>query len=173
MNLLQNIIRKINAKITPPEKYARKMGVNIGRCCFIATKKFGTEPYLVTIGNHCQITNDVQFHTHGGAHVARRRYANFDVFGKIVVEDWAYIGAGTHLMPGVTIGEGALIAGGSVVTKSVPPGEVWGGVPAKRICSVDDYVKKNLPYNTDTKGLSYEEKKKVLLSLPEEKFIKK
>lgn len=44
-----------------------------------------------------------------------------------------WIGAGAIILPGVTIGEDAVIAAGAVVTKSVPSGEVWAGVPARRI----------------------------------------
>lgn len=109
----------------------------------------------------------------GGGHVARRQYPDFDIFGKIVVEDWAYIGSGTHIMAGVTIGEGALVAAGSIVTKSVPANTVVGGNPAKPICTVEEYIAKNLKYNVGTKGLSDEEKKQILLSLPIDKLIVK
>ena len=77
------------------------------------------------------------------------------------------------IMPGVTIGDNVLIAGGSVVTKSIPSNVVVGGNPARYICTVDEYVSRNLKYNTETKGLSKEEKKKFLLSLDENKFISK
>lgn len=45
----------------------------------------------------------------------------------------AWIGAGACLLPGVVVGEGAVIAAGAVVRGMVPPFEVWGGVPAKRL----------------------------------------
>jgi acetyltransferase-like isoleucine patch superfamily enzyme len=45
----------------------------------------------------------------------------------------ATIYAGATVLPGLTIGEGARIGAGAVVTKDVPPGEIWGGVPAKRL----------------------------------------
>lgn len=51
----------------------------------------------------------------------------------IVIEDGASLGAAVTVLPGVTIGEGALIGAGSVVTRDVPPGEIWCGVPAKRV----------------------------------------
>ena len=159
--------------ILPKAKYAQYLGVNIGKNCLISTCKWSTEPYLITIGNNVQVTKDVYFHTHGGAHVARKKYPSFDVFGKIVVEDWAYIGSGSHIMPGVTIGEGALIAACSVVTKSVAKGTVVGGNPARYICDVEEYVKKNMKFDVKAKELSEKEKKSFLLSLPQEKFIQK
>lgn len=45
----------------------------------------------------------------------------------VVIDDYAFLGARSLIMPGVHIGEGAIIAAGSVVTKDIPPGEVWGG----------------------------------------------
>ena len=89
------------------------------------------------------------------------------------MEDYAYIGANSQIMPGVTIGEGAMISAGSIVTRSVPPGEVWGGVPARFICTVEDYYQRNKKFNLSTKGLTPEQKRQVLLSTPDELFIKK
>lgn len=76
-------------------------------------------------------------------------------------------------MPGVTIGEGSIVAAGSVVTKSVPDGMVVGGNPAKIICSVNDYLQRNTKYNLKTKGMSIKNKKRYLLSLNDDVFIKK
>lgn len=45
-------------------------------------------------------------------------------------------------MPGVTTGRGALVAAGSVVTKSVAPGTVVGGNPARYICTIDEYIER-------------------------------
>ena len=159
--------------MSTPEKYARHIGVKIGTNCLIAIRKWSSEPYLVTIGNNVQITIGVSIHTHGGANIIRKSIPDFDAFGKVVINDWAYIGAYAQIMPGVTIGEGAIVAAGSVVTKSVAPHTVVGGNPAKFICTTDDYIKNNEKYNLGTKGLSQAEKRKYLLSLPEDKFIHK
>ena len=60
--------------------------------------------------------------------------ANFE----INVGDKVWIGAGSIILPGVTIGDGAMVAAGSVVTKDVPSRAVVGGNPARVIGSVDD-----------------------------------
>ena len=108
-----------------------------------------------------------------GGHIIRTENPKFDIFGKVVIEDGVYIGAHSQIMPGVRIGEGALVAAGSIVTKSVPPHTIVAGNPARVICTSKDFVERNNKYNVNTYGLSYDMKKQILLNLPEEKFIKK
>lgn len=156
-----------------PEAYARHIGVTIGKNCLINTRNWSSEPYLIYIGNNVQLTHNVHIHTHGGGNAVRHMYPKFDVFGKVIIEDWAYIGCCSQIMPGVTIGKGALVAAGSVVTKSVPPGVVVGGNPAKILCTIEEYIHKNKSYDLSSKGLSAEDKKSLLLSLTDDKFIKK
>ena len=96
-----------------------------------------SEPYLIKIGNNCQITRGVLFFTHGGAGAVRKWYPKFDTFGKITIGDYVYIGCNSIVLPGVTVGNNVLIAAGSVVTKSIPDNVVVGGNPAKIICSIE------------------------------------
>lgn len=66
-----------------------------------------------------------------------------------------------------------MIAAGSIVTKTVPPNSVAAGNPAKVICTVSEYLKRNEVYNLNSKGMSKAEKKKFLLSLSDDRFVKK
>lgn len=161
--------------LTSPEKYARHIGVRIGKNNFISTRNWSSEPYLITIGNNCQITSNVYIHTHGGGQAIRHHCPDFDAYGKVVINDWCYIGANSHIMPGVSIGEGSLVAAGSVVTKSIPPHSVVGGNPAKFICSTEDFFERNKLFNLHTKGkfLNSNDKKMFLMNLSDENFIKK
>lgn len=54
-------------------------------------------------------------------------------FRPINIGHHVWIGTGAIILQGVTIGDGAVVAAGAVVTKDIPPYEVWGGVPAKFI----------------------------------------
>lgn len=174
MKIISNLRKRIIKLFMSPEKYAKFIGVNIGTNNFIPDKDcWSSEPYLITIGNNCAITNGVRIFTHGGARVARMKYPDFDVFGKVTIGDWVYIGTNSLIMPGVTIGDGALIAAGSVVTKSVPSGVVVGGNPAKIISTVDNYIKNNIAFNLNSKRMSNEEKRVFLQQVSEEKFLKK
>ena len=62
-------------------------------------------------------------------------------FGKIIIGSNCFIGARSIILPNVTIGDKSIIAAGSVVTKCVPSGEVWGGNPARYIMKADEYAK--------------------------------
>ncbi len=67
-------------------------------------------------------------------------------------------------MPNVHIGSNVIIGCGAVITKDIPDGEIWGGVPARFIKKIDEYYlqhKKEFDY---TKGYSYTEKKEYLLT---------
>ena len=171
---IKKIIERLQKEIMSPIRYARYVGVKVGNNTFIADKHhWPNEAYLVSVGDNCQITEGVKIFTHGGANVCRDIYPDFDCFGKVTIGNRVYIGSGSKIMPGVTIGDMVLVAGGSVVTKSVPSGVVVGGNPAKIICTIDDYIKRNIKYNTHTKGMSNLLKRNILQSLPEDRFIKK
>lgn len=58
--------------------------------------------------------------------------------GKIVIEGDVTVGANTTVLPGVRIGKGATVSAMSLVNKDIPPGEFWGGVPARRLRGAED-----------------------------------
>lgn len=74
----------------------------------------------VMIGSNVTFTNDV---------FPRAKNKNWKLLRTKVCKG-ASVGAGSTLLPGITIGENALIGAGSVVTKDVPAGEIWVGNPA-------------------------------------------
>ncbi len=156
-----------------PERYARHQGVKIGKKCKIYSRNFGSEPYLVELGDHVQITAGVRFFTHGGSWVFREKYPNFDFFGKIKVGNNVYIGTSAFILPGVTIGNNVIVAAGSIVTKSIPDDAIVGGNPARVIGSVSALEERVLSYNLDCKKMNRQQKKKFLLSVDDSQFIKK
>jgi acetyltransferase-like isoleucine patch superfamily enzyme len=173
MGFLKKLRNRLNRISTSPEKYARKIGVKIGSNCYIQTYNFGSEPYLVTVGNHVQVTENVSFITHGGGWVFRKEIPDMDFFGKITVKDNVYIGTGSCILPGVTIESNVIIAAKTVVTKSIPEGVIVGGNPCRIIGKTEEYKNKILEYNLKTKNLSAEEKRKVLINADENFFLKK
>jgi len=172
MRFFLNIYRRL---FWSAERHARHVGVRVGKNCAIATRSFGSEPYLIEIGDNVQITDGVRFYCHGGARTLRIKFnePKFDFFGKVIVKDNAYIGNCALIMPGVTIGKDCIVGAGAVVTKSVPDGKVVAGNPAKIIGSVDDLYSRMLKFNVNSKGMDPQKKREYLLSLPSDKFITK
>ncbi len=127
------------------ENYFRKKGYKVGYNNRIFIDGLGSEPYLVKIGNHCTITSGVKFITHdGGAWIFREEIPNLNVFGTIEIKDNCFIGICSIILPNVTIGPNSVVGAGSVVTKNVPPNTVVAGVPARIICSINEYKEKCL-----------------------------
>jgi acetyltransferase-like isoleucine patch superfamily enzyme len=127
----------------------KKAGLQIADDCRLLAwpSCFGAEPFLVSIGRHVTITSRVRFITHdGGTWVFRDLPELREVikYGRIIVHDNCFIGFGATILPGVSIGPNSIVAAGAVVARDVPPGEVFGGVPARRICNVDEYAQRSL-----------------------------
>ncbi len=122
-----------------------QIGENVNICshCFIENDvKIGNN---VTIKCGVQVWDGIELEDNVmiGSNVS---FTN-DMYPRAKNKDWkllktrvckgATVGAGSVLLPGITIGEGAFIAAGSVVTKDVPAGELWSGNPAKFYRKVD------------------------------------
>lgn len=99
----------------------KKRGLVIGEGCEILNGyEFGSEPYLVEIGNNVRITRGVNITTHdGGVWVLRHLYpelSDIDCFSRVKIGDNCHIGLNATIMPGVTIGKTAL----SVLVQLLP-----------------------------------------------------
>lgn len=126
-------------------RWLRRQGVRIGSGCRIYTDHFGSEPYLISIGDHCTVTSGVRLVTHDGAcWVLRDEIPNLQDFGPIRIEDNCFIGVNAVILPGVRIGPNSIVAAGAVVNRDVPPGTVVGGVPARVLGSLEDYRRRKL-----------------------------
>lgn len=83
--------------------------------------RWGSEPYLIEIGNNVTITRGVCFVNHdGGAALFRKEHPGLNVFGKIKIVSNVFIGIISIILPGVTIGDNVVIGSGSIVNKNVP-----------------------------------------------------
>jgi len=125
------------------ENYFRKKGYMVGKNNRIFIRDLGSEPYLIKIGNYCIIGSGVQFITHDGAvGLFRDEFPDINIFGKIEVRDKSFIGINSTILPDVLIGPNSIIGAGSIVTKDVLPNTVVAGIPAKVICSIEEYKEK-------------------------------
>ncbi len=105
--------------------YMRAVGARIGRNVMI-NSKFIHDHGLISIGEGSLIGGDAVISAHAaeGGHL---------LLSPIVIGKKCLIGQKSILMPGVEVGDGAVVAAGAIVLKDtkIPPGEVWGGIPAR------------------------------------------
>ncbi len=170
MSIIKKVIKKIefmraknpNQIALLHKKYGVKMG---GNCQIFGGVSFGSEPYLISLGNNVKITANNQFITHdGGINVLRNMdlLPNADKFGQIKVGNNVFIGLRCIIMPGVTIGDNVVIGAGSVVTKDIPSNSVAAGVPCKVIKPISEYYDSLKEVADYTKKMNPKEKKDYL-----------
>jgi acetyltransferase-like isoleucine patch superfamily enzyme len=148
-------------------RYFRKRGAQIGEGCVICVRVLGT-PYLVSLGDHVWISEDVIFHSHdGGTWVLRGKHPTLDVCGHIIIEDNCLIGRGVQLLPNIRIGKNSIVGAGSVVISDIPPNSIVMGVPARPIGSLTKYEercfflwKEQLPPGVNTSEPGWRRKRK-------------
>ncbi len=71
---------------------------------------------------------------------ARRATGEAGASIPVIIEDDVWLGANVVVLKGVTIGAGSIIAANSVVTKSIPPGVVAGGTPARPLVNTSEII---------------------------------
>lgn len=152
-----------------------RLGGKLGKDCEIFPDvEFGSEPYLITIGDHVRVTNGVRFVTHDGGRWVLEETGlierNASKYGEICIGNNVHIGWNAVIMPGVHIGNNCVIGVGAVVTKDVPDNSVVAGVPARVIESLDVYANKFnesaiiFPEDIDFKCPDGDAKRKYIIS---------
>jgi len=108
------------------------------------------DPWNIVIGEHCSIGHRAILDGRVGLHIGDNVNLSTGVWiwtlqhdpqspsfategGPVVIEDYAWVSCRAVILPGVTVGRGAVVAAGAVVTKDVAPYTIVGGVPAKVI----------------------------------------
>lgn len=112
--------------------------IHIGNGTYINRNSLIISDVSVRIGQNCKISwnvtiMDTDMHPLNSKKIKRK---------PVTIGDKAWIGCNSIILKGVNIGEGAVVAAGSVVTKDVPPFTIYGGSPAKYLADVDT---ENLP----------------------------
>lgn len=123
-------------------KKLKKNGLRVGEECWFGNGAFidPTFCFLIEIGNNCTITSNVHILAHDAS---TKKILGYTKIGSVKIGDNVFIGANAIILPGINIGNNSVIAAGAVVSKNVPADEVWGGNPAHKICSIEEYKRKH------------------------------
>lgn len=132
----------------------KKAGIfhNMGDKCYYHPFKLPAEPHLISFGDNVFIATGVTLVTHDMVNAVFSNETGLSLLpkvGKIEIGNNVFIGAKATVMPGVQIGNNCVVAAGAVVTRSIPDGEIWGGVPAKKIGNYEELKRKCIVYNND------------------------
>jgi acetyltransferase-like isoleucine patch superfamily enzyme len=115
-----------------------KAQISIGTNTWISHSSFLSSRQKISIGQQVLIGEFVSIRdsTHSHADLKVPMKSQQDILGSIRIEDDVWIGRGCLLLgtpEGVIIGRGSIIAANSVVSRSIPPMQIWGGAPARFI----------------------------------------
>ncbi len=155
--LIKDIYRKLRFghKATSEDyvNYLRSLGMSIGEDVFfyapLKTLEDTQYPWQISIGNHVKITQGVILLTHDYSWSVMKRVESdgqrgciLGASGNLTIGNNVFIGMNAIVLRGVTIGNDVIIGAGSVVAKDCESGWVYAGNPAKKIISIQDYLKK-------------------------------
>ena len=139
-----------------PMKRAKYLGEkrvfhHVGKNCMVMFRKIPLYPELISLGDNVWIASNVSLITHDVIHhmlnykLRKREFP--ENIGCIEIEDNVFIGANSTVLPNVSIGSDTIIAAGTLVNKSIQRGGVYAGVPARYICSLDEFIEKRKQYS--------------------------
>jgi maltose O-acetyltransferase len=111
-------------------------GVNLPASTWIDTATC----YLISIGDWCGFGQHCLILSHDSQ---MDEFLDAGLVGKVTIHESCHFGSRTVILPGVEIGPRTIVGANSVVAKSLPPDTVCAGIPAKVICSLDDYLKRH------------------------------
>lgn len=139
----------------PGSPFRFEPGVSLGRCEILAGVAFGMYSYMnsgfvrsaVVVGRYCSIGRNVTLGSGVHDHEALSTHPFFKINSnppalrladttrriRVLIGHDVWIGDNAYVMSGVTVGDGAILAAGSIVTKNVEPYSIVGGVPAKHL----------------------------------------
>lgn len=141
MKILKGFLGRMLRNEYPTEELV-KLGLKVGQ-------NFNRRPGCIIDYSHCwliSVGNDVTFapRVHVLAHDAStKKHLGYTKIGLVEIGDNVFIGAGAIILPNTKIGNNCIIGAGSIVSCNIPDNSVAVGNPAKVICSVEQYIKKN------------------------------
>ena len=130
---------------------------SIGNNCSIQKWKLPLHSELVYLHDNVRIASDVRFVTHDIIHkMLNQKYQTIDFIEKvgcIEIMDNVFVGSGSRILYNTKIGSNVIIGSDSLINKDVPDNSVYAGVPARFICTFDEYVEKARQYSDSVREL--------------------
>ena len=139
MNLVKELLYRLRGAYTTEKLVS--MGMRVGRN-FKRLHGVILDPshcWLIEIGDNVTMAPRVHILCHDAS---TKQFLGHTKIGRVTIGDNVFIGAESVVLPGVTIGSNVIIGANSTVTHDVPDGVVVAGSPARRICTLEEYLAK-------------------------------
>jgi maltose O-acetyltransferase len=136
----QRVLRRLRR--TPDLERLQADGLQLGRDVFVGGGTF-IDPdfcFLISIGDETTISLEVFILAHDAS---TRTHVGYSRVAPVRIGRGVFVGARAVILPGVTIGDGAVVAAASVVTRDVPAATVVAGNPARALMSAEDYYERH------------------------------
>jgi maltose O-acetyltransferase len=138
-NLLHTFVNRVRGY--PSTAWLVKRGLKLGRGVYLGDVAFDHGfLWLISIGDESVLSSDVRIIAHDGS---TKHWTGYIRLGRVDIGRRVYIGARSVVLPGVRIGDDAIVGAGSVVTHDVPPRTIVAGNPAAPVSTLDDFVAKH------------------------------
>lgn len=95
--------------------------------------------WLIDIGDNVTLAPNVHILAHDAS---TKKFLGYTKIARVFIGNNVFIGAGTIILPGVHIGDNVVIGAGSIVTHDISSNSMAIGSPAKKICTLEEYVAK-------------------------------
>lgn len=138
-NILKELVYRLRGEFTTEKLIS--MGMVVGNN-FKRLNGVILDPshcWLITIGNCVTMAPRVHILCHDAS---TKTFLGYTKIGRVTIGNNVFIGAESVVLPGVTIGSNVIIGANSTVSHDIPDNSVYVGSPARKLCSVDEYLKK-------------------------------
>lgn len=139
MNYLKELVYRLRGEYTTEKLIS--MGMQVGNN-FKRLNGVILDPghcWLIEIGNNVTMAPRVHILCHDAS---TKAFLGYTKIGRVTIGDNVFIGAESVVLPGVAIGSNVVIGANSTVTHNIPENSVAVGSPARVICTLDEYLKK-------------------------------
>lgn len=141
VNYIKELLYRFRGEYTTERlvKMGMKIGENFKRLHGVILDP--SHCWLIEIGNNVTLAPRVHVLCHDAS---TKQFLNFTKIGRVTIGDNVFVGAESVILPGVTIGNNVIIGANSTVTHNIPDNSVYIGSPARFLCSLDEYLRKEL-----------------------------
>lgn len=139
MKAIKELLYRLRGEFTTEKLVSMGMKVGKNFCRLNGVILDPGHCWLIEIGDDVTLAPRVHILCHDAS---TKTFLNYTKVGRVTIGDRVFIGAESVVLPGVTIGNDVVIGANSTVTHDIPSNSVAVGSPARVICSLEEYIKK-------------------------------